>query len=124
MELISLTIAFVVLFGLRIGMEYLADKYEFFGQWLTITTIALIVVTLVLVVSLGTYLLKRFAEAKKAFPTKGETPQEQAAQRKKSRERGNAREERKENRARRAANKQAERDKIYRVEAFEKRLKK
>ena len=125
MTTITLTVAFFVLFGLRIGMEFLADKYEFFGQWLTLTTIALIVLTVVLTLSLEIYVVVLIKKLWNVFSSKREeTPQEQAAQRKKGKERADARTDKRENRAQRKQFKADERDRIYRAEAFEKRLKK
>ena len=118
---IALTIAFVVLFAARILLAWLTQKYEFFEQWLAITTIALIVVSVVLAISLIVYLLEQFVKVRNMFP-KGESPQMQATQHRKEKERGETRSDRRERRERRRAEKKALRDKIRRVEAYEKRF--
>lgn len=122
---IGLIIAAVFLFGGRIALEGLAEKYQFLGQWLTVVTIALIVVSVVLAISLITYIAEQIAKWRNIIPQKSESQQGQiqAITRKKSRERENTRFEKKERRAVRTAWRQAEREKIQRVEAYEKRWK-
>lgn len=120
----ALSITWVILFAFRLALEWLANKYEFFGQWLVISTIALIAVTGVLIISLIVYLFEQFARIRSLLPAKSEAQQEQAqaAHRKRERERGETRSERRARKAARAARRQAYRNKIQRVEAYEKRF--
>lgn len=121
-SLIGSTIAWVLLFGVRIALEWLANQYEVFGKWLTVATIALIVMTVVFAASFINFISKQFKEVKDAFqPGESQQAQGQATQRKRDRERGETRAERRAQKAARAARREAERDKIQRIEAYEKR---
>ena len=119
---IGLIIAAVVLFGGRIALELLAEKYQFLGQWLTIVTIALVVVTAVLIIAVLRNILEQFAAMRNLIPKKSEAQQGQvqAAQRKREKERGEMRAERRAQKSARAAWRQAEKAKIQRVESYEK----
>lgn len=120
---IALTITWVLLFGFRLALEWLTDKFEFFRQWLIIATVALIVVSVVLAISLITYIAEQIAKWRNIIPKKSETQQAQAqeTQRKKEKERGETRSERRAQRAARRSWREAQRNKIQRVEAYEKR---
>lgn len=119
----ALAIFWVFLFAGRIAMEWLTEKYPFFGQWLTVATVALIVISVVLAFAFISFIVEQFGKWRNIFPPKSEAQQvqAQATQRKKDRERGETRAERRAQKAARAARREAERDKIQRIEAYEKR---
>lgn len=121
MTTVALIIAWVLLFAFRVALEWLAAQYEFFEQWLVITMIALIAVSVFLAIDLVIHLMKRYAEMRNMFPKSESQPmQAQSPQRKNDKEHGEGRSERREQRAARRAWRRAQRDKARRVESFEK----
>lgn len=115
---IGSVIAWVVLFGVRIGLEFLAEQYEFFGQWLIIATIALIAVSVVLVSAFAAYLVQQWSEIKNLFRKSDTEQTARSSAGKRSKASGSTWTER---RAAKAARKEALRAKIQRIEAYEKR---
>lgn len=120
---IGLIIAAVFLFCGRIALEGLAEKYQFLGQWLTVVTIALVVVTAVLSIAVFRWILEQLVGIKNLIlpGREAQQGQDQVIARKKSRERESTRAERREQREARKERRKDLRDKIRRVTAYEKR---
>ncbi len=120
MMTITLIIAFVLLLGGRLFLEWLSNKFEIFASWFLVANIALIVISVFLVMSLVTQIVKQIVEVRNAFPPKSETSRA-AGVRERGRENASVHESRREQKERKKKARKTEREKIRLIEAYEKR---